>query len=1069
MDEAEAEIRRDRFITAQNGRNNTYHSDHTNPDAQLAPDSPRLSGNYGIHFGDGLLGLDVDDVEAFHESGAADRLPLSCAFAVRSAHAEDEPTQYLFAIEDNEGIEAALDELPGGSRGKVETDGCEIAFGVMMFIGPGSQRDADKCDSGHCNGECEGADSGWYEIADEGTGLPLKPEQLVAAFGNNDQQADLGDSADTGGGANDSRGKDPASEGGETTSGDGETDESDGGGTPNAMPPCYRHALETRRDPSDAAGTGDGDGPNVTNQEVNTYAAKLGLWAGYDADTVVEHMIEDYPPEEAGYDLDTDETRSQVERLSGKVDSDSPIRPPSPTTLKDAGILPEIAADACADHCVIHTAASTDGGTAAAGASAGGAAGGETGDGRPEPDYPLVGNYDGGYSLHHPSKDDDDDGWYKQLTNFEIEVSTFLRKPDGDGVEADLTVYPGGTGDTYDVTVPMTVFNETRPFKREIVTGRTTRFDGDTGDLNELREFVGGQSAPERIGVERIGLFGSDYDELVTPAGTLGANSWISEPDHAYVQQGIDIETKWSLGDDSSTFDSEAVAEVLETLPRTRKSDRLLPVLGWFYASGFRPLIHNWTGEFNILNVTGGTGAGKSSTLGTLWKLFGMDDDPLSVAEETKFAVTRSMAATNNVPVWFDEYKPATTESWRIDGFHGLLRTATRGGVVQRGNADKTTDGYTLSAPVAVSGEQRIQGSAEQRRCVMTTFSPSATDDGTDTARAYKELTGEGYLEDGEFVGTNAVDPQAHALAYHQFVAGYDADRARERWNTAAEDVADMIDALDEADALGSAARQGLQTVVFGLRLYREFAETVEADVAEIVDADAIESAVQYSGREFVGGGHKSHVDTLVELVAAAARAEYIEEDEHYSVVKSGSPAAEIRVNMTAAFDQITRYVRDHDVSADLLDTYGDYRDRFKEAHEENGGYVVSYRQYTRGVGRAIGIHARRATDALDGFEARAMNCEIIEDRGGKGETEEEESTVDLGCDVPDDAEGTEADARRIMNILCETGQPFDETALKARLGRDLDMSPNEAEKALAELVKRGDVIKKPGPKYVAN
>ena len=697
---------------------------------------------------------------------------------------------------------------------------------------------------------------------------------------------------------------------------------------------------------------------------------------------------------------------------------------------------------------------SADGGTAAAGTPADGAAGGKTsddaderGDGGPEPDGALA-RYDGGYAVYHPPRDDKD-GWYEQLTNFEIEATTFLRSPDGDGVRADLTVRPAAEGKPYEVTVPLTAFNEPRRFKRNVVTGRTTTFDGDTEELNQIRRFVGGQDAPERIGVEQIGLFGDAYDELVTPAGTLGGGGWIDEPEYAYVKQGIGIEAKWSLangGDDTAEFDPEAVAEVLETLPRTREADRLLPVLGWFYASGLRPLIHKWTGEYNLLNVTGGTGAGKSSTLGLLWELFGMDDDPLSVAEETKFAVTRSMAATNSVPVWFDEYKPATTDSWRIDALHGLLRTVTRGGTVQRGNADKTTDEYTLAAPVVVSGEQRIQGAAEQRRCVMTTFSPSATDDGTDTARAYKELTGEGYLEDEEFVGTDAVDPRDHALAYYRFVAGFDSGDARECWEKAAVDVASMLASVGEdVEGIGTAARQGLQTVVFGLRLYREFAESVDADLDGLLDEDAIASAVEYSAREFVGGGHKSHVDTLVELVAAAARAEYIEEDEHYSVVKGGTPNAQIRVNMTAAFDQITRYVGDFNVSADILDTYGDYRDRFKEAHENSGGFVVAYRQKSPPIGRAVGIHARRATDALDGFDPRAFDCEVIEDR------------------EPEPSQGERVESiQQSLRILAKNTQYQDDGVPRPVLIEavtDDGVSPADAKHTIEELVTNGHMV----------
>jgi hypothetical protein len=202
---------------------------------------------------------------------------------------------------------------------------------------------------------------------------------------------------------------------------------------------------------------------------------------------------------------------------------------------------------------------------------------------------------------------------------------------------------------------------------------------------------------------------------------------------------------------------------------------------------------------------------------------------------------------------------------------------------------------------------------------------------------------------------------------------------------------------------------------------------------------------VEYSAREFVGGGHKSHVDTLVELVSAAARAEYIEEDEHYSVVKGGTPNAEIRVNMTAAFDQITRYVGDFNVSADILDTYGDYRDRFKEAHENSGGFVVAYRQKSPPIGRAVGIHARRATDALDGFDPRAFDCEVIEDRGAE----------------PSQGERVES-IQQSLRILAKNTQYQDDGVPRPVLIEavtDDGVSPADTKRTIEELVTNGRMV----------
>lgn len=324
------DVRRDRFITVRNGRNSTYHKDHTNPDAQLPPDSPKLSGNYGIHFGDGLLGVDVDDVEAFHESGAVNELPVHAACAIISAHAEAEVTHYLFTVEDNEAIEDVLDEFDNGSRGKVDTGCCEIAFGNMMFVGPGSQRDGDKCDSGHCNGNCEGPDNGYYEIDNEGTGEPLSPDELRSALSmatdyTTDDDSDVQDGTD----------------GGSPDAGTAEGYEGDGDGS--GRPSCYTAALKARAD--------GGTNTNVTGHEVNLQAALLGLSNnGYDIDPVADDFEEFEPP--SGYD--DDKTRYHLKDTAKKLmdDDDDLDEPPSAGTLHEKGILSEpVCPD---DDCRIH-------------------------------------------------------------------------------------------------------------------------------------------------------------------------------------------------------------------------------------------------------------------------------------------------------------------------------------------------------------------------------------------------------------------------------------------------------------------------------------------------------------------------------------------------------------------------------------------------------------------------------------------------------------------------------------------------------------------------------------------
>ena len=551
-----------------------------------------------------------------------------------------------------------------------------------------------------------------------------------------------------------------------------------------------------------------------------------------------------------------------------------------------------------------------------------------------------------------------DDGFHR-WTTFQLRANSFLWL--NDETYVDLTVVPAGEEDPYEVTVPFTVFNSIRSFKEEIVKGRTTTFQGGTRELNLIRRFVGSQDAPTRTGVEQIGIHGNEF---VTPQGVLGPNGWLHESEHIYLDQGIGVERKWALDDESCPdYDREEVATILETLPEIRDPERWLPVLGWFYAAGLRPLIHEWEGEFNLLNVTGGTGAGKTAALSLLWQLFGMDDNPFSASEETKFTMTRNLSGLNAVPIWLDEYKPASMSKEAVDALHGLLRIVTRGGAVQRGNADKTTDEYDLHAPVVISGEQRIQNPAEHRRSIMTSFKKEPTNDGTETARAYKRLTGESYVDDGKLVQPEGCDPKAHALAYYRFTLGLDSDELRDEWDQCELRVTKILNAAG-IEGIGPSPKQGLQTILFGLYIYRRFADHVGADLGDLPE----ERAVRYAAKEFRSEGRTSHVDPLVEIIARAANEGELEYDKHYTVVHQGTEDAEVRVHLAKSFDRLTRYVRDYDVSVELLDSASDYRQRLQEMAEDDEGYITTYGQNSHPIGRSMGIHMERAAEALEGF-----------------------------------------------------------------------------------------------------
>lgn len=552
---------------------------------------------------------------------------------------------------------------------------------------------------------------------------------------------------------------------------------------------------------------------------------------------------------------------------------------------------------------------------------------------------------------------------FNEWTNFQIEVRSFVFDESGDP-RLNLRIWPTADENPYEVTVSPTVFNEKRDFKAQICSGLTTTFSGGEQELNAIRRFVGQQSAPSRQGTRHMGLHG---DEWVTPVGSLTSDSWAEEPEMVYLDRGIGVERKWSVEPgEYEEIDRDAVRDMVRLLPKTRSSDRFIPTLGWFYAAPLRPLIHGWTGEFNIHGVLGETGSGKTTTLSTLWSMFGMARDPLTV-DDTKFVLTATLGSTNSIPMWFDEYKPSDMKDYEVDRFWNLVRKVTRGGVASRGNADKSTEEFHLHAPTVVSGEERVSGSAEERRGIYTTYRKEVTEAGSESARAFAQLTGGDWsAPKGEREYYEGYDLSEHAVAYYQFVLGRDQDQLREQWREAGESVGQLL-ASQGIDGLGDLVKQGLQTVKFGARLYRQFAQDLGSD-DEILSPEAVDDAILYVATESVGGiNRQSHLDAFFEVAARAAKHGYLEEGEHYAVVREGKPNEELRINLPTAFDKITRYAREHDVSEDILNSYQDYRERIKD--DLNGdGYLVTYSQPTNDLGRCIGLDMAAAANALDNF-----------------------------------------------------------------------------------------------------
>lgn len=549
----------------------------------------------------------------------------------------------------------------------------------------------------------------------------------------------------------------------------------------------------------------------------------------------------------------------------------------------------------------------------------------------------------------------------KTVTTYTIETNAILIDPTTGDKQLDLTIKPASDVESeYEVVVSPTVFNELRQYKKEIQTGTTTAFQGSTGDLNHIRQIVAHQTAPHRIATTKIGL---QQGELVTPDGVYTGDD--EDPQQRYVPTGNAIDSKWTL-EDLDGFDEDEVQAIIELLPQTRDSERFLPILGWMHAALYTPQIREWEDEIPLVGVDADTGAGKTSIIGFMMKCLGMDGTPLS-AQDTKFSLIKHLSASSSIPVWLDEYKPSDMQQYKLDGMQDLLRKTTRGGDETRGNADKTQERYNLSAPVILSGEQAIQGAAEQRRMVRTQLKKSSTEAGSDTARAWAQLNGGSYETSTGVEYCEGYDPHQYARAIHQFVLNSDMDQYEESWQTAQTHIYDLLSDHNIA-GINGIELVALTMVKWGIAVYRMFAHEHGAE-PPITDED-VEQSLLYLAHQMGEGNRTSHLEEFLALVNDVARAGELDLDEDYAVVNAGQEGEQLLLKLRPVHQKVTAYVNQNGLSGyDLLNDPNDYRSRLADA-AENGTLVVDTSKYHRKVNRAIALDMRTLEETIDDFDS---------------------------------------------------------------------------------------------------
>jgi hypothetical protein len=356
---------------------------------------------------------------------------------------------------------------------------------------------------------------------------------------------------------------------------------------------------------------------------------------------------------------------------------------------------------------------------------------------------------------------------------------------------------------------------------------------------------------------------------LLPDSTAFDKDGLVTDPELVYLPVGGrgELDDKIGITEISDVAYQELLGDLYSNIFAVNLPTVTLPVIGWFFATPFKPQFSLKYEGFPLLSIAGTRGAGKSTLLRLMWRLMGFkvgDAGKLFSSTETDFVMLKLLSSTTTIPIIFDEYKPYDMPPQRLKALTRLLRKAYDGEKEFRGRPDQTTVEYSLSAPIAIAGEVALTEGALLERNVAVEMSPN--DLTAKMRKAYQALRG--------------LPLQAFCGRYIPFCLRSDFDMELNRAEVAA------VDLLDGFEELPDRIRKNLTVMIFGFNQFIRFG--IEQGILDETDdlTDVLAEAVTAVKNALCGedGVTKVALDYMIGHLATMAETERLKHGRDYII-----------------------------------------------------------------------------------------------------------------------------------------------------------------------------------------
>lgn len=318
------------------------------------------------------------------------------------------------------------------------------------------------------------------------------------------------------------------------------------------------------------------------------------------------------------------------------------------------------------------------------------------------------------------------------ISNFVINIRSSFYTSEGVIRNVEFANEFGEVSDTFALTPSdMAGLNE---FKKFCFSKGNYVFEGKSADLTNVWKYELMRDTgdliymPERIGriSDDLWLFGNlavhtKESKIYRPDrdGIVWVQGRGYRPQSLHVSSFHDGHTEEAI---PSLYDSAPVdiVDIAKKIHHAVGGYEAYIALGWVIATIFSEDIFAKYRSMPILFPHGKRESGKTTFMRWIMSFFGVDHDPVGLAETTQNFIARSLSYYSSIGSWFDEYRNEPNVI-KKDGF---FRSAYNRQLSGKGTASAfQAKGFNVHATVAISGEELPADNGLFTRCIPVQIS----------------------------------------------------------------------------------------------------------------------------------------------------------------------------------------------------------------------------------------------------------------------------------------------------------------------------------------------------------